>query len=293
MRETIFLNGRFVKGAGARISVFNRGFLYGEGIFETMRCYDGAIFKLDEHIERLFSSLKLVHLKSPYTKKALKNYIYLSLKKNFLKDAYVRVALWRKEESFGLDFKSSQAEIVIITRPIKKLQKGLYKKGLSATLVKNIKNADSVICNIKSFNYLENTLVRKNARSLGFDDAILTNTKGLVSEASSSNIFIIKNNVLITPPLKSGLLCGITRAVVFDIAKRYFLDVQERSIKPGELLNSDEAFLTYSVMEIIPLVKVDKKRIGSGVPGELTKLLAILYRLEAKKQTQRAEIKGN
>lgn len=285
MSKVVFLNGRFIKNKDAKISVFNRGFLYGEGVFETMRSYDGIIFKLDEHMDRLFNSAKLVYLNIPYNKKKLKECVELTLKKNALKDAYVRVAVWRKEEGFGLDFKSEKSDLLVLARPLKSFNKKIYENGINALALKDIrKNEKSALSGIKSFNYLDNILARKKAMAQGADDAIFLNSSGFISEATSSNIFIVKKGILVTSPGNSGILCGIARKVVLDIAKQYSIDAQERNFKIKELLRADEAFLTNSLMEVVPLVKIDKKRIGSGAPGELTRRLAALYRLEAEKK---------
>ncbi|MBM3254224.1 MAG: branched-chain amino acid aminotransferase [Candidatus Omnitrophica bacterium] len=283
MGRIVFFNDRFLKDKDVKISVFNRGFLYGEGVFETMRSYNGVIFKLDKHLRRLFHSSEKMYLKIPYNQNKLKGHIYTTLKKNFLKEAYIRVALWRREEGFGLDFKEKIADTLIVAQPLKKFPRRVYKEGIKAVALKG-KNTSSLISNIKSFNYLENILARKMARSLGFDEVILLNTEGFVSEASSSNIFIVRNGVLTTPPIKAGILAGITREVIIDLAKRCLFDVYERNISARELLKADEIFLTNSISEIVPVAEVNGKRIGSGLAGEFTRLLAVLYRLEAEKQ---------
>lgn len=284
MQGVVFFNGKFVKAREAKVSAFSRGFLYGEGVFETMRSYGGVIFRLDAHIKRLFNSARQVYLNIPYGKERLKELIYATLKKNFLKDTYVRVALWRKEEGFGLDFKSRDTEILVVTQPLKKSLKGIHKKGIRATLSRKIrKNVASHISDIKSFNYLENIIARKRARLSGFEEVIFLNTSGFVSEASASNIFVVKNGVLATPPVKAGILSGITREVVIALAKRCVFDVFERNISARDLFNADEVFLTNSLSEIVPVVEVDRKRIGNGSAGEFTRLLAVLYRIEAEK----------
>lgn len=287
MQGLVFLNGKFVKAGEAKVSAFSRGFLYGEGVFETMRSYGGVIFKLDAHIKRLFYSSKQTYLNIPYGKDRLKTLVYLTLKKNSLKDAYVRIAVWRKEQGFGLDFKSRGSEILLLAQPLKKSLKRVYKKGIRAALSgKTRKNVASPISNIKSFNYLENIIARKKARLSGFDEIIFLNARGFISEASSSNIFVVKRGALITPPVKAGILCGIARGVVMALVKRCLFDVFERNINARELFRADEIFLTNSLSEIVPVVEVDGRRIGSGAPGELTRLLALLYRLEAEKEAQ-------
>ncbi|MBA7506855.1 Branched-chain-amino-acid aminotransferase [subsurface metagenome] len=283
--EKIFLNGSFVNLAQAKISVFDRGFLYGDGLFETMRAYCGEVFRLEDHLDRLFRSAKEIELSFSYTRKELKNIIKRILKTNNLFEAYIRLTLSRGVSEPGLISKSkSSATLVIVARKFKPLSASEHKRGWRATIVETRQNQASPVSRLKSLNFLNNILARKEAKAKRFDEGILLNTVGDVTEASTSNIFLVKKGILITPPEESGLLPGITRRVVLELATSLGLKVYKRRISLDGLIGAEEAFLTNSLIEIMPLVEIDCRRIGKGKPGTLTQRIHKAYQDLVKRE---------
>lgn len=288
--QKIWINGKFVDPDKAKVSVFDRGFMYGDGVFETMRGYAGRVFKLDRHLERLFRSLDALKIKHKYSKKYLQDAIYKTLKTNRLSSAYIKLAVTRGEGRpacqrsynvqagrFGISYKDIFSPNVVITaKDFEGYPGWMFDIGLSANIT-GVQNEKSVTSRIKTLNYLPYILARDDARDMGYDEAILTNTKGCITEGATSNVFIVKNTVLITPSEASGILPGITRGVIIEIAKGLKINVKEKLLKRRELLGADELFLTNSLAEILPVTKVDSKRIGSGLVGDITKLLRISY----------------
>lgn len=281
MKYKIWMNGKLVDIDKAKVSIFDRGFMYGDGVFETMRAYAGTIFRLDEHFERLFRSLKAAGFKSPYTKKYLANAIYRTVRANKLKSAYVRLAITRGEGRFGIEYKDKfTPNVVIVAKEFGPYPEWMFRKGISACVVGIRQNECSPLSGIKSFNYLNSILARLEAKRKGFDEAILANTKGNIAEATTSNIFLVRRGVLITPSLESGILPGVTRAVIMKISAKLRIPVREKTVSRKELLSADEVFLTNSLAEVLPVTKIDGKCIGLGLPGETTKLLHISYQRE-------------
>jgi branched-chain amino acid aminotransferase len=301
--QKIWINGKFADPGKAKISVFDRGFMYGDGAFETMRGYAGVVFKLDEHLDRLLRSLKIMKIRPPYSKRCLKVAIYETLKANRhcegtkcpkqslkgiasspsaprndrLLSAYIKVIVTRGEGRFGISHKDIFSPNVVITaKDFEGYPGWMFNAGLSACIT-GVQNEESIISGIKTLNYLPYILARADAKDMGFDEAILTNTKGCITEGATSNIFIVKDNRLITPSLASGILPGITRGVIIEIAKRLKISVKEKLVSRRELLGADEIFLTNSLAEVLPVTKVDSKRVGSGLVGDITKLLWISY----------------
>ena len=273
----IWINGKFVDSDKAKISVFDRGFMYGAGVFETMRSYSGRVFKLDRHMNRLFRSLDIIKIKHKYSKKYLREAIYKSLKINRLSGAYIKLIVTRGE---GISYKDIFSPNVVITaKDFEGYPGWMFNVGLSANIT-GVQNEESITSRIKTLNYLPYILAREEAKRRGFNEAILTNTKGCITEGATSNIFVVKNKGLITPSEISGILPGITRGVIIKIAKKMRISVREKLISRRELLNADEIFLTNSLAEVLPVTKVDSKRIGSGLVGDITKLLHISYQKE-------------
>ncbi len=286
--EKIFLNGSFVNLAQAKISVFDRGFLYGDGLFETMRSYWGEVFRLEDHLDRLFRSAKEIEISFSYTRKELKNIIKRILKINNLSEAYIRLTLSRGVSETGLISKSkSSATLVIVARKFKPLSPVEYRRGWRATVVGSRQNQASPVSRLKSLNFLNNILARKEAKAKGVDEGILLNTIGDVTEASTSNIFLVKKGIVITPPEGSGLLPGITRRVVLELVTSLGLKVYKRRISLDELMGAEEAFLTNSLIEIMPLVEIDCRRIGKGKPGSLTQRIHKAYKTLVKSEIGR------
>ncbi len=288
--QKIWINGKFVDPGRAKVSVFDRGFMYGDGLFETMRAYAGRVFKLDLHLARLFRSLDVVRIEHKYSKKYLHDAVYKTLKTNRLSSAYIKLAVTRGEGRlacrrsytvqagrFGISHEDAfSPNIVITAKDFEGYPRWMLETGLSANIT-GVQNEESVTSRIKTLNYLPYILARFDAKRKGFDEAILTNTKGCITEAATSNIFIVKDDKLITPSVASGILPGITRGVIIEIAKKLKMSVKDKLVSRRELLNADEIFLTNSLAEILPVTKVDSKRIGSGLVGLITKLLHISY----------------
>ena len=275
--QKIWINGKFVTPDKAKVSVFDRGFMYGDGAFETMRGYAGRVFKLDRHLDRLFRSLDVIKIKHKYSKKYLHDAIYKTLRSNRLSSAYIKLAVTRGEGRFGISHKDKfRPNVVITAKDFESYPGWMFDIGLNANIT-GVQNEGSITSRIKSLNYLPYILARLDAKRKGFDEAILTNMKGCITEGATSNIFIVKNNGLITPSLESGVLPGITRGVIIEIAKKLKISVKEKLLTRRELLSADEAFLTNSLAEVLPVTKVDSKPIGVGTVGDITKLLRISY----------------
>ena len=275
--KKIWINGKLVNFDRARVSVFDRGFMYGDGVFETMRSYAGRVFRLDQHLERLLRSLDTIRIKHKYSKRYLRGAIYKTLKINGLSSAYIKLAVTRGEGRFGISYKDVFSPNAVITaKDFEGYPGWMFDAGLSANIT-GVQNEWSLISGIKTLNYLPYILARLNAKKRGFDESILMNTKGYITEGATSNIFIVKNNGLITPARSSGILPGITRGVIIEIAKRLKVRIKEKLVSRRELLGANEIFLTNSIAEILPVTKVDSKRIGRGAVGPITKLLHISY----------------
>ncbi|MCM8791147.1 MAG: branched-chain-amino-acid transaminase [Candidatus Omnitrophica bacterium] len=287
--EKIWLNGKMVDGVKARISVFDRGFMYGDGLFETMRSYAGVVFRLDAHINRFYTSLAVLGIKPPYGKKTIKAAIYKLLKVNRLKSAYIKVIVTRGEGRFGISHKDTfRPNTVIVTKDFEDYPTWMFEKGISAEIIGSIRqNEMSILSRVKSLNFLPYIMARFAAKDMGYDEAILTNTKGHIAEAATSNIFLVKEGALITPSLFSGILPGITRTTVLEIARNLKIGVREKTVFREDLLSADEVFITNSLAEIIPVTRIGCHKIGSGRPGEITKLLRICYQKQVIREILR------
>lgn len=278
--QKIWINGKLVISDKAKISVFDRGFMYGDGAFETMRSYAGKVFKLDRHIDRLLVALKALRIEHKYSKEYLCGAIYKALKVNGLSSAYIKLVVTRGEGRFGISYKDKFSPNTIITaKDFSGYPGWMFDMGVSANIT-GVQNEQSVMSGIKTLNYLPYIMARFDAKDRGSDEAILTNTKGFITEAATSNIFIVKKNKLVTPSIGSGILPGISRGVVIEIAKKLKMSVKERLVSRTELFSADELFLTNSLAEVLPVTKVDSKPVGSGIVGPITKLLHISYQKE-------------
>ncbi len=275
-----YLNNSFIPLDKAKISILDRGFLYGDGVFETMRAYGGIVFRLEKHIERLFKSLKALGIRIEADKPKTQKIVYKLLEKNKLKEAYVKIIVTRGR-SAGLLIPSAvhRPTFAVYALPYKEEPGNVYKRGIKVFLARPRYNEKSATTGKKTLNYLDNILCRYEAKKRRFDDAVFINTEGFVSEATSSNIFLAKGKKLFTPCLKAGCLPGITRDEVIHLAKRFLKnDVKETLIRAGALYGADEIFLTNSLAEIIPVVRVDNHVIGRGMPGPLTGKLRKVFR---------------
>lgn len=280
MGEWVYLNGEFVRKNEAKISVFDHGFLYGDGVFEAMRAYGGRVFKLQSHLQRLWESAKAIALKIPLSRGKLTEKVLESLRKNKLKDAYVRLVVSRGEGDLGLDpRKCPHPQIIIITDKISIYPEELYEKGLEIAVVSTRRNIPSALNpRIKSLNYLNNILAKIEVNLQGLPEAVMLNKDGYVAECTADNIFIVEGEALVTPPTWVGALKGITRGVVMELAQKEGISVQERTFTPAALYASDECFLTGTAAEVIPVTKVDGRAIGDGVAGPMTKRLIKKFR---------------
>lgn len=277
--EKIFVNGSFVNLSRAKISVLDRGFLYGDGLFETMRAYGGEVFRLDDHLDRLFLSAEEIELPFSSTRKDLRSIIKRILEINNLSEAYIRLTLSRGiSEPCLISESKASPTLVIVARKFKSLSPSEYRKGWRATIVGTRQNQASPVSRLKSLNFLNNILARKEAKAKRVDEGILLNTLGDVAEASTSNIFLVKRGIVITPREESGLLPGITRGVVLELATSLGLKAYQRKISLNELMGADEAFLTNSLIEIMPLVEIDGRQIGKGKPGLVTERIHQAYK---------------
>ncbi|MFC1698369.1 branched-chain-amino-acid transaminase [Candidatus Omnitrophota bacterium] len=269
----VYINGKFYEKNQAKISVFDHGLLYGDGVFEGIRSYNRLVFKLKEHVERLFESARSIMLDVPLTPKQMAAAIIATLKVNKLKDAYIRVLVTRGPGDLGLDPRKCKgnATVVIITDKIVLYPEKLYKKGLEIITVPTVRNLpEAVNPQIKSLNYLNNILAKIEAVNAGFQEAIMLDSMGYVAECTGDNIFIVKRGELYTPPQCMGSLRGITRDSVLAIAGKKRTPTHEHVLTRHEVYISDEVFLTGTAAEIIPVVKVDGRVIGNGKPGCLT-----------------------
>ncbi len=271
----VYLNGKFVERSKAVISVFDHGLLYGDGVFEGIRSYSGLIFKLREHVDRLFESAQTVMLTIPLGREAILNVVRQSLRINRLRDAYIRLVVTRGEGDLGLDpRKCKRPTLFVIADKIQLYPQRLYDRGLELITVATQRNVPEALNpQIKSLNYLNNILAKIEAINAGFEEAIMLSPSGYVTECTGENIFVVKGRQLLTPPPYIGVLRGITRKAVMDLGKAQKLDVREEILTRHDLFNADEVFLTGTAAEIVPVVTVDGRRIGSGTPGPVTRSL--------------------
>jgi len=286
----VYINGKFYDKNNAKISVFDHGLLYGDGVFEGIRAYNRLVFKLREHIDRLYESAHSIMLKVPLPREQLIKAVVLTLKENSLKDAYIRLVVTRGEGDLGLDPRkcAGHATIIIIADRIALYPEKLYKEGLEIVTVPTVRNLPEALNpQIKSLNYLNNILAKIEAINANCDEAIMLDSLGYVAECTGDNIFIVKRNELYTPPQCMGTLRGITRDAVLELARKNKILVHEHVITRHEVYISDECFLTGTAAEIIPVVKVDGRVIGSGKPGKLTLSLTKKFRELTKKEGTR------
>jgi len=286
MGQWVYLNGEYVPQEAAKISVFDHGFLYGDGVFEGIRAYKGRVFKLDEHIERFFNSAKAISLEIPTSPEELKEKILEVLRKNELQDAYIRLIASRGKGDLGLDpAKCPYPQLIIITDKISIYPEKLYEEGLELITSSVRRNSFSALDpRIKSLNYLNNILAKLEATAKGVPEAIMLNEDGYVAECTGDNLFIVKKGVLITPPVWAGILKGITRDVVIDLARKEKIPCEERVFTLFSVYTSDECFLTGTAAEVIPVTKVDGRVIGTGKAGSITKLLIKKFRELTQKE---------
>lgn len=280
----IFVDGKFYSERDAKISVFDHGFLYGDGVFEGIRAYNGRVFKLKEHIDRLFYSAKAILLEIPMSHQKLSEAVIQACRVNKIRDGYVRLVVTRGVGTLGLNPKScKKPSIVIIAGKIQVYPAELYAHGMEIVTVPTVRNLHSAVNPaIKSLNYLNNILAKIEANNAGVEEAVMLNAEGFVAECTADNLFIIRNGELFTPPLSCGALYGITRGAVMELAVQIGLKVSEPNLTRYDLFNADECFLTGTGAEIMPVIKIDGRVIGHGRPGLLTSRLIDEYKALTK-----------
>lgn len=280
MGRIIYMDGKLVPEEEAVITVFDHGFLYGDGVFEGIRAYNGRVFKLREHISRLYESAHSIMLPIPCSPEEMISSVIDTVKANKLQDAYIRVVVSRGEGDLGLDpRKCSSSRVVIIADKIVLYPEELYNKGLQVITVATRRNiADALDPQIKSLNYLNNILVKIEANRAGVMEALMLTANGYVSEGSGDNVFIYRKGTLITPPTYLGALEGITRGVIMELAREEDIPVQERPFTRHDVYVAEECFLTGTAAEVIPVIEVDSRLIGSGKPGPVTRRLITRFR---------------
>ncbi|HTI99603.1 MAG TPA: branched-chain-amino-acid transaminase [Dongiaceae bacterium] len=280
----IYIDGKYCDEKNAKVSVFDHGLLYGDGIFEGIRAYNGRVFKLQEHIDRLYASAKSLLLTIPMTPAAMMRATVETCRKNKLRDGYIRLVVTRGKGSLGLNPRScGRPVVIIIADKIQLYPPALYAKGMEIVTVPTVRNLHSAVNPaIKSLNYLNNILAKIEANIAGVEEAIMLNAEGYVAECTGDNLFLVKGERLLTPPLSAGALYGITRAVVMELAEQAGLKVAEPNLTRYDVFNADECFLTGTGAELIPVVKVDGRVIGTGRPGPVTKKLVREYQALTK-----------
>lgn len=276
----IYLNGRLVPKEEAVVSVFDHGLLYGDGVFEGIRAYNGRVFRLEEHLERLYRSAQALVLDVGLPLADLKKAVLDTLQANQLRDAYIRLVVTRGVGDLGLDPKKCpRATVFIIADKIALYPAECYTHGLEVNTVSTRRNSIQALNpNIKSLNYLNNILAKIEAGLSGVREAIMLSLEGYVAECTGDNIFYIKGNRLVTPPPVAGALEGITRAAVMDLAAQAGLTVEERLFTPVDLYTAEEVFLTGTAAEVIPVIRIDARTIGTGKPGAKTQKLIAAFR---------------
>jgi branched-chain amino acid aminotransferase len=281
----IYIDGQFLPREQAKISVFDHGLLYGDGVFEGIRAYNGRIFRLNEHIDRLFDSAKTIDLKMPISKEEMAKIIIETMRKNNLKDGYIRPVVTRGVGDLGLDpRKCEKPTIICIAVEWGAMYGDLYEKGLKGVTVSVRRNSACALPpNVKSLNYLNNILAKIEANYKGGDEAIMFDTNGYVSEGSGDNIYVVKNGIIITPPTLNNLR-GVTRAVVLELAEAHGLTVKEQNMGYFDIYSADEVFVTGTAAEVAPITMIDGRSIGTGKPGPVTRQLIVAFRSVTEKE---------
>ena len=272
LASKVYINGTFFDKEDARISVFDHGLLYGDGVFEGLRSYSGKVFRLHEHLERLFESARAIHLQIPMAIDSLADAVNEALKVNGIDDGYVRLVVTRGVGTLGLDpAQTSDPQVIIIADRITLYPEEFYTNGLKIVTVSTVRNHPAALNpRIKSLNYLNNILAKIEGKQAGCIEALMLNHKGEVAECTGDNIFLVRRGILLTPPRDAGILDGITRQAVCELAVESGLEVQEIPLTRHDVFIADECFLTGTAAEVIPVIEVDSRMIGDGRPGAIT-----------------------
>ena len=282
MARIVFMNDRLVPENEARVSVFDHGLLYGDGVFEGMRSYSGRVFRLDAHIDRLWESAQAICLKIPLTKEAVAKAVNETLAANGLTDGYVRLLVTRGAGTLGLDpNRTKDPQVIVIADTISLYPREHYEKGLRIVTAATQRTQPAALSpRIKSLNYLNNIMAKLEGLQAGCVEALMLNHKGEVAECTGDNIFAVRKGLLLTPPPDAGILEGITRGAVMDLARSAGIDCREATLTRHDLYTAEECFLTGTAAEVIPVVEIDGRSIGTGRPGPVTaKLLAAFHAL--------------
>ena len=280
MSRKIWLDGSIVDESEAKISVFDHGILYGDGIFEGIRFYEGRVFRLTEHIERLFLSAKAILLKLPWTVEELCEYTLDTIRANGLKDGYIRLVITRGVGDLGLNpYLCEVPSMFIIASGITLYPDELYENGLEVVTCSTRRPTPASLSpQVKSLNYLNNVMAKVEALKAGAKEGLMLNEQGYVAECTGDNVFIVKKGEVITPPVSDGSLDGITRQVIFDLCGELGISIREASLTRYDIYTADESFLTGTAAETIPMVMLDEREIGDGRPGELSLKLIDAFR---------------
>jgi branched-chain amino acid aminotransferase len=276
----IYIDGKFYPEAEARISVFDHGLLYGDGIFEGIRFYNGRVFRLEEHLRRLWDSAHSIQLKIPMTMREMSDALLETIRQNHLRDGYIRLVVTRGIGNLGLNpAQCKSPSVIIIAATIALYHEDFYRKGLTIVTCATRRISPAALNPaVKSLNYLNNVMARIEADLAGADEALMLNEAGNVAECTADNVFIVKRGQISTPPVSAGALQGITRSVVFEIAAKLGIKVLEIDITRHDVFVANECFLTGTAAEIVPVVKVDGRLIGSGKPGPVTTRVIAQFR---------------
>jgi len=276
----VYINGKFFDQADAKLSVFDHGFLYGDGIFEGIRLYSGCIFRLEEHLERLEYSAKAILLDLPWTRKQIADATCESCRVNGLKDGYIRLVVSRGVGTLGLSPKScANPQLIIIADKVQLYPPEMYEKGLKIITVPTRRcNPAALPPTVKSLNYMNNILAKIEAQNLGFHEALMLNDQGYIAECTADNVFLVHKGKLLTPPFSAGALAGITRGAVIDIAKKLKISVEEKNLTRYDTWIADECFITGTGAEVISVIEIDGRVIGTGKPGPATKKITTEFK---------------
>ena len=268
----VYVDGKFYSEANAKISVFDHGLLYGDGIFEGIRFYNGRVFRLEEHLDRLWDSARSICLEIPMSKRDMTQAVLETIRQNHLRDGYIRLLVTRGIGNLGLNpAQCKHPSVIIIAATIALYHESIYRKGLTiVTCATRRSNPAALNPAVKSLNYLNNVMARIEANLAGADEALMLNDAGNVAECTADNVFIIKRGQIFTPPITAGALRGITRSIVFEIAAELGIKIMETDITRHDVFIADECFLTGTAAEIVPVVKADGRLIGNGKPGPIT-----------------------
>jgi len=280
MNLKIYIDGNFYDQSEAKVSVFDHGLLYGDGVFEGIRFYHDRVFRLDEHIDRLWDSAKAIALEIPMSRSEVIAAALETIRQNDLHDGYIRLLITRGVGSLGLSPDSCRRpSVIIIAATITLYPEELYRKGLTMVTCATRRISPAALSpRIKSMNYLNNILAKIEAQEAGAAEGLMLNEQGYVAECTGDNLFIVKGDQIWTPPLNAGLLKGVTRDVVFELAEKTQLPIQERELTRYDVYTAEECFLTGTAAEVIPAVQLDRRLIGNGQPGPVTLRLIELFR---------------